>query len=44
MIPAAIKSSIAVLDSRMDKASKQIKELKKGTELLFQSAKGQSKI
>lgn len=44
MIPAAIKSSIAVLDGRMDKANKQIKELKKGTKLLFQSAKGQSKI
>lgn len=44
MIPVAIESSLAVLDGRTDKANKQIKELKTGTKLLFQSAQGQSKV
>lgn len=44
MIAAAIKSSIAVLDGRMYKADKQVRERKKGTKLVFQHAKGQSKL
>lgn len=44
MIAAAIKSSIAVLDGRMYKADKQVRERKKGTKLVFHHAKGQSKL
>lgn len=44
MIVAAIKTSIAVLGDRMDKADEQIRELKMGTKLLFQGVQGQSKI
>lgn len=35
MIAAAIKSSIAVLDGRMYKGDKQVRERKKGTKLVF---------
>lgn len=44
MIVAAIKTSIAVLGGRMEKADEQIRELKVGTKLLFQGVQGESKI
>lgn len=44
MIVAAIKTSIAVLGSRMDKSDEQMKELKVETKVLLQSVQGQSNI